>query len=199
MFYSPLGQFVPFISGAPINGQPELHVLVLALLQVCHHLLRSSDTNSQQGASASLPVIQQLAVPRAVFKSPNKHLDNVTEVFPLNVVVCFDEDLSQDRFPNRIVFGIELVKAVKSVAVLGEELEQRVKLLPGVSILFDDFNSITRQHRLSVFHHSPRACPGCPHSGQRLSGSCSRTPPSVFDPCLFPHAQSPLGSSSWLF
>lgn len=135
MFYSPLGQFVPFISGAPVNGQPELHVLVLALLQVCHHLLRSSDTNRQQGASVSLPVILQLPVSRVVFKGPNKHLDNVTKVFPLNVVVCFDEDLSQDGLPDRIVFGIELVKAVKSVAVLGKELEHCVKLLSGVSLV----------------------------------------------------------------
>lgn len=32
MFNSPLGQFVPFVSAAPVDGQPELHVLVLALL-----------------------------------------------------------------------------------------------------------------------------------------------------------------------
>lgn len=47
MFYSPLGQFVPLVPAASVNGQPELHVLVLALLQVCHHLLKSSDTIKQ--------------------------------------------------------------------------------------------------------------------------------------------------------
>lgn len=84
------------------------------------------------------------------------HLDNVTKVFPLNVVVCFDEDLSQDGLANRIVFGIELVKAVKGVAVLGKELERCVKLLSGVSLEFDDFSFRTRQHRL--FLPSLTAC-----------------------------------------
>ena len=47
-----------------------------------------------------------------------EHLNNVAKVFPLNVVVCFDEDLSQDGLADGVVFGIELVKAVKSVTVL---------------------------------------------------------------------------------
>ena len=47
----------------------------------------------------------------------------MTKVFPLDVVVCFDEDLSQDGLANGIIFGIELVKAVESVTVLQEELK----------------------------------------------------------------------------
>lgn len=53
MFDGPLGQFVPFVPGAPVDGEPQLHVLVLALLQVCDHLLRKRrHKNRQQGASA---------------------------------------------------------------------------------------------------------------------------------------------------
>lgn len=47
----------------------------------------------------------------------------MTKVFPLNVVVCFDEDLSQDGLAYWIVFGVELVKTMKSVAVLQKELK----------------------------------------------------------------------------
>ena len=48
----------------------------------------------------------------------SEHLNNVTKVFPLDVVVRFDEDLSQDGLADGIVFGIELVKAMESVTVL---------------------------------------------------------------------------------
>lgn len=47
------------------------------------------------------------------------YLDDVSEVLPRNLVVRLDEDLSEDRFPNRVVLGIELVKAVEGVPVLG--------------------------------------------------------------------------------
>lgn len=50
-------------------------------------------------------------------RSP-EHLNDVSEVFPFNVVVCFDENLSQDGLADGIIFGVELVKAVKGVAVL---------------------------------------------------------------------------------
>lgn len=39
----PAGQLVPLVPGAPVDGQTQLRVLVLALLQVCHHLLRGRD------------------------------------------------------------------------------------------------------------------------------------------------------------
>ena len=42
----------------------------------------------------------------------------MSEVFPFYVVVCLDEDLSQDGLPNGVVFGVEFVKAMESVAVL---------------------------------------------------------------------------------
>lgn len=40
------------------------------------------------------------------------------KVFPFNVVVRLDEDLSEDGLSYRIVFSIELVKAMERVAVL---------------------------------------------------------------------------------
>lgn len=40
------------------------------------------------------------------------------KIFALNMVIRFDENLTQDGLPDGIVFGIKLVKTVKSVAVL---------------------------------------------------------------------------------
>ena len=119
MFDSPLGQLVPLVSGASVDGQPELHVLVFALLQVCHHLLRSSDTNNQQRGPVSVSYTHSASISgKVIVNGFSKHLNNVAKVFPLNVVVCFDEDLSQNRLADGVVFGIELVKAMKSVSVL---------------------------------------------------------------------------------
>lgn len=42
----------------------------------------------------------------------------MTEVFSLDVVVCFDEDLSQDGLADGIVFGVELVESMEGVSVL---------------------------------------------------------------------------------
>lgn len=39
MLDGPQGQLVPLVSGASIDGQAKLGVLVLALLQVAHYLL----------------------------------------------------------------------------------------------------------------------------------------------------------------
>lgn len=47
-----------------------------------------------------------------------EHLNDVSKVFPFDVVVCFDENLSQDGLADGIIFGVKLVKAVKGVAVL---------------------------------------------------------------------------------
>lgn len=46
------------------------------------------------------------------------HLYDVTEIFPLHVVVRFYEDLSQDGLTDRVVFGVEFVKTMESIAVL---------------------------------------------------------------------------------
>lgn len=46
------------------------------------------------------------------------HLDDVRKVFSFNVVVSLDEDLSEDRFSNGVVFGVELVKPMERVTVL---------------------------------------------------------------------------------
>lgn len=40
------------------------------------------------------------------------------KVFPFNVVVRLDEDLSEDGLSYWIVFSVELVKAMERVAVL---------------------------------------------------------------------------------
>lgn len=55
-----------------------------------------------------------------------RNLDDVAEVSPLNVVVSFDEDLSQDGLADGVVFGVELVKAMKSVSILQRETEHWV-------------------------------------------------------------------------
>lgn len=46
------------------------------------------------------------------------HLDYMCKVFPFNVVVRLDEDLSEDGLSYWIVFGVELVKAMERVTVL---------------------------------------------------------------------------------
>ena len=54
-----------------------------------------------------------------VFHSPRiVYLDDVGEVLPSDVVVSLDENLSQPTLTDRVVLGIELVKAVKSVPIL---------------------------------------------------------------------------------
>lgn len=40
------------------------------------------------------------------------------KIFPFDVVVCLDEDLSEDGFSDGVVFGVELVKPMKCVTVL---------------------------------------------------------------------------------
>lgn len=40
------------------------------------------------------------------------------KVFPFNVVVSLDENLSQDGFSNGVIFGIKLIKPMKCVTVL---------------------------------------------------------------------------------
>ena len=47
-----------------------------------------------------------------------EHLYDVTKIFPLNVIVRFYEDLSQDGLADRVVLGVEFVKTMESVAVL---------------------------------------------------------------------------------
>ncbi len=46
------------------------------------------------------------------------NLDYVRKVFPFNVVVGLDEDLSEDGFSNGVVFGVELIKPMECVTVL---------------------------------------------------------------------------------
>lgn len=51
------------------------------------------------------------------------YLDDVSEVFPVDVIVSFDEDLSQDGFSDGVVFGVELVEAMERVSVLRRKLD----------------------------------------------------------------------------
>lgn len=46
------------------------------------------------------------------------YLDDVSEVFPVDVVVGLDEDLSEDGLSDGVVFGVEFVEAVEGVPVL---------------------------------------------------------------------------------
>lgn len=50
--------------------------------------------------------------------SITSHLNYMCKIFPFDVVVCLDEDLSEDGFSNGVVLGVELVKPMKCVTVL---------------------------------------------------------------------------------
>lgn len=117
----PLGQLVPLVSRASVDGETQLLVLVFALLQVGHHLLVKAVVthNGQQGASTPHLLADVGRLPRRT----GQYLDDVCKVFPLNVVVGLDEDLSEDGLADGVVLGVELVEAVESVAVLHRESE----------------------------------------------------------------------------
>lgn len=119
----PLGQLVPLIPGASVDGESQLLVLVFALLQVGHHLLgrQATHINSQQGASARHGLCRHLLF---CWTPWGQHLDDVSEVLPLDVVVGFDEDLPEDGLADGVVLGVELVEAVESVSVLCGERER---------------------------------------------------------------------------
>lgn len=50
---SPLGQLVPLVPGASVDGETQLLVLVFALLQVGHHLLGKRSTHKQPAGGVS--------------------------------------------------------------------------------------------------------------------------------------------------
>lgn len=116
----PLGQLVPLVPGASVDGETQLLILVFALLQVGHHLLGNKQhASSQQGASVPHRLADASCLPRLA----SRYLDDVCKVFPLNVVVGLDEDLPEDGLADGVVLGVELVEAVESVAVLRRERE----------------------------------------------------------------------------
>ena len=49
------------------------------------------------------------------------YLNQASKVFSVDVVVCLQVDFSQLAGPDRVVFGVELVKAVERVSVLRGE------------------------------------------------------------------------------
>lgn len=56
------------------------------------------------------------------------HLDEACKVLSLDVVVCFQVDLSQLAGSHRVVFGVELVEAMKCLPPLREAFVSRVNL-----------------------------------------------------------------------
>lgn len=81
---------------------------------------------------------------------PVCYLDDMSEVFPVDVIVSFDEDLSQDGFSDGVVFGVELVEAVERVSVLRRKRETSRGRWGDVNV------------RVCVWCGvSPRACPAC--------------------------------------
>ena len=51
----------------------------------------------------------------------NTHLDDLCEVFAVDVVVCLQKYLSKATLAHRIVLSVELVKPVKSISILSEK------------------------------------------------------------------------------
>ena len=87
---SPFGQFVPLVGAAPVDGQPQLEVLVLGLFEVEHDLL---DEFAKEAAS--------------------------------DEVVGLHKDFTKAGLSYGVVFGVELVKSVKCVAVLNENCDMK--------------------------------------------------------------------------
>lgn len=90
-----------------------------------HHMCsvrppHASDPPSSPTPGSPPPPIPQLSLRRGEGcpRPRSPHLDDVSEVFPRNPVVRLDEDLSEDRLPNRVVFGIEFIEAMEGVPVL---------------------------------------------------------------------------------
>ena len=63
-----------------------------------------------------------VGVPYGQFEA---HLYDVTEIFPLHMIVRFYEDLSQDGLADRVVLGVEFVKTMESVPVLKRKKTQQ--------------------------------------------------------------------------
>jgi hypothetical protein len=87
------------------------------------------------------------------------YLDDVSKVLPRNLVVGFNEDLSENRLPNRVVFGIEFVKSMKGIPVLEMGRPRSTPTLtPGPSA--DPTPQPSPWDR-------PHAHPACPHLSRR--------------------------------
>lgn len=46
------------------------------------------------------------------------HFNHMSKVFPIDVVICFDENLSQSALSYGVVLCVELVKSMKGVPIL---------------------------------------------------------------------------------
>ena len=88
----PVSQLVPLDDRATIDGDSELAVLVLLLLQVREHLLDQ------------LPKIPDM------FSNDNFCEQKSVHAPSSHVIVRLHENLSQPTLPHRIVFGVEFVK-----------------------------------------------------------------------------------------
>ena len=60
-------------------------------------------------------------------KQTRGNLDDFREVQSFDVVVGLEENLPQTTFAHRVVLGVELIEAVKRVAIL--ELNKNIHLL----------------------------------------------------------------------
>lgn len=48
----------------------------------------------------------------------NPYFNHMSKVFPIDVVICFDENLSQSALSYGVVLCVELVKSMKGVPIL---------------------------------------------------------------------------------
>ena len=101
----PVGQLVPLVARAAVHRQTQLGVLILALFQVVHHLLHNTNRRVRWTEWFHL-------------KQTRGDLDDFREVQSFDVVVGLEENLAQTTFAHRVVLGVELIEAVKRVAIL---------------------------------------------------------------------------------
>ena len=62
--------------------------------------------------------MRQIDVKRTKELIYQTHFQNFSKVSAFNSIISFNEDFSQATLSNRIVFGVELVKPMKCVAIL---------------------------------------------------------------------------------
>lgn len=100
----PISQLFPFIPTASVNRQSEFCVLILALVQIWHYFLWHKENARTISSAQNLFVLI--------------HLNDTSEVFPSDHVVCLEKNLSQSGFSDRIVFGVEFVEPMERIAIL---------------------------------------------------------------------------------
>lgn len=64
------------------------------------------------------------------------HPYDLRKIFPVQIIVRFEEDFTQSRLANRIVFGIELIETMKCVTILVEKYWTRIIWLEKMWTIF---------------------------------------------------------------